>query len=110
MPQFLKRIFTDNPFRREHSPPNDLQRTRRVLVRSSTGALDSFSHRLSFFESTLHTEENVALRDGASIAGSSSTHAADRPILAPSLADRERISPAPKATRARRRLSKKHRR
>ncbi|KAF2029845.1 hypothetical protein EK21DRAFT_66862 [Setomelanomma holmii] len=86
MPRFLKRIFADNPFRREQSPADDLQRTRRVLIRQAG--------------------EDFAFRDGASVAGSS-TH---RPILAPSLADDERLEPATKPARARRRLSKRHRR
>ncbi|EAT79508.2 hypothetical protein HBI56_053070 [Parastagonospora nodorum] len=103
MPRFLKRIFTDNinPFRREQSPPDEVQRTRRVLVRSSTGS----THRLSFFEPTLHMQGNAAPRDGASIADSS----VNRPMLAPSLADHEQSIPAQKHTRARRRLSKRQR-
>jgi hypothetical protein len=104
MPQFFKRIFADNPFRREQSTP-DLQRTRRVLIRSSAGALEVSSHRISWFESALHPGEGPALHDGASLAGSS-TH---RPILAPSLADNERFESIPKAAKARRRLSKRHR-
>jgi len=104
MPRFLKRIFTDNPFRREQSPPDELHRTRRVLVRTSTNPLGNSSHRLSFFENALHTEGNLALRDGASVAGSST----ERPILAPSLADHE-PNDLPKSTRTRRRLSKRHR-
>ncbi|KAH8722969.1 hypothetical protein GQ44DRAFT_711140 [Phaeosphaeriaceae sp. PMI808] len=107
MPRFLHRIFPDNPFRKEHSPSDDIQRTRRVLVRSSTSGLEGSSHRISLFERTLHAEESAALRDGASIAGSS-TFASDRPILG--LSDRGRTVPAPKITRERRRLSKNHRR
>jgi hypothetical protein len=104
-PRFFKRIFTDNPFRREQAPPDNLQRTRRVLVRNSTGPLTHSAHQLSYFEMALHMEGTVALRSGASIA-SSSRHAIDRPILAPSLADHEA---APKTSRVRRRLNKKHR-
>jgi hypothetical protein len=104
MPQFLKRIFADIPFRREQSTHDDLQRTRRVLTRSSAGALEASSHRISWFETALHPGEGSALHDGASLAGS--TH---RPILAPSLADNERLESIPKAAKARRRLSKRHR-
>jgi hypothetical protein len=98
MPRFLRRIFADNMFRRDETPLDDLQRTRRVLIRSST----SSTHRLSFFDTALQAEEDTILRrGGTSVAGSS-----NRPILAPSLADHE---PTPKTSRARRRLSKKQR-
>jgi hypothetical protein len=95
MPRFLRRIFPDNPFRARDHAPNDLQRTRRVLVRSANG---SEAHRMSFLDVTLHTDD-AALRD---CAGS-----IDRPILAPSLAEDVQVE---KVVRARRRLSKKQRR
>jgi hypothetical protein len=98
MPRFLKRIFADHMFRRDQTPPDDPQRTRRVLIRSLT----SSTHRLSFFDAALRTEEDMTLcRGETSVAGS-----INRPILAPSLADHE---PTPKISRARRRLSKKQR-
>jgi hypothetical protein len=96
MPRFLRRIFPDNPFRARDHTPNDLQRTRRVLVRSANG---SEAHRMSFLDVTLHTDD-AALRD---CAGS-----IDRPILAPSLAEDD--IQVEKVVRARRRLSKKQRR
>jgi hypothetical protein len=96
MPRFLRRIFPDNPFRTRDNTPNDLQRTRRVLVRSANG---SEAHRMSFLDVTLHTDD-AALQD---CAGSS----IDRPILAPSLAEEGQVE---KVVRARRRLSKKQRR
>ncbi|OAK96648.1 hypothetical protein IQ06DRAFT_338755 [Phaeosphaeriaceae sp. SRC1lsM3a] len=115
MPRFLRRIFPDNPFRRDPSPraPDDLHRTRRVLVRSSSGPLENSSHRLSqLFSEALHeTAAGGGTRDqacGASIAGSS-----NRPILAPSLADHDDeggVVNVQKEARARRRLSKRHRR
>ncbi|KAH7381400.1 hypothetical protein DE146DRAFT_637138 [Phaeosphaeria sp. MPI-PUGE-AT-0046c] len=113
MPRFLRRIFLDNPFRRDPSPraSDHLHRTRRVLVRSSSGPLESSTHRLSqLFSEALHENTAGGARDqacGASIAGSS-----NRPILAPSLADHEVEggNGMQKETRARRRLSKRHRR
>ncbi|KAH7069698.1 hypothetical protein BKA63DRAFT_87922 [Paraphoma chrysanthemicola] len=105
MPRFLKRIFADSPFRREQSAPDDLQRTRRVLIRSSTGALEASSHGISWLDTALHPGEGAALHEGGSIAGSSTR----RPILAPSLADNDKLEPMPKAVRVRRRLSKRHR-
>ncbi|OAL52567.1 hypothetical protein IQ07DRAFT_585726 [Pyrenochaeta sp. DS3sAY3a] len=107
MPQFFKRIFSD-PFRREPDMRDHLQRTRRVLVRNSTGALDEFLiKRSSLFDPSMHAEENVALRDGASLAGSETTHDVGQPILAQ---DPEQSTPAEKRARVRRRLSKRHRR
>ncbi|KAF2825171.1 hypothetical protein CC86DRAFT_39687 [Ophiobolus disseminans] len=105
MPRFLSRIFSDNPFRREQTPPDELHRTRRVLVRTSTNPLAGSSHGLSFFETALQTTANARLRDGASVAGSNT----ERPILAPSLVDHEASEPVPRVTRTRRRLSKRHR-
>ncbi|KAI8931601.1 hypothetical protein NX059_011255 [Plenodomus lindquistii] len=105
MPRFLRRIFnpTSNPFRSTPtpSPEADVQRSRRVLVRSSTGALES-SWRLSLFDAGHgHEEEHVALRDGGASLADSDLH---KPILA-SQQEPERAQP-----RTRRRLSKKHRR
>lgn len=105
MPRFLKRIFNDALFRREPDV-SDMQRSRRVLVRSSGGMPGEQSNwRLSLFDVQVQDEERRALRDGASVAGSD-MHAAERPILAPS---HEQI-PARKPSRVRRRLSKRHRR
>ncbi|KAF1850182.1 uncharacterized protein K460DRAFT_275168 [Cucurbitaria berberidis CBS 394.84] len=107
MSQFFKRIFSENPFRREPDiGDDDLQRSRRVLVRSTTGVLDEHTHwRTVPFDASLHTEEHLALRDGASLA--SSDVPAERPILAPSY---DQPLPTPKQSRTRRRLSKRHRR
>lgn len=115
MPRFLRRIFPDNPFRRDTSPraADDLHRTRRVLVRTSSGPLESSTQRLSqLFSEALHENTAGGSRDGAcgaSIAGSS-----NRPILAPSLADHEMEEGGghgvQKEARTRRRLSKRHRR
>jgi hypothetical protein len=107
MPRFLRRIFADSPFRKEHSGTDDLTTSRRVLVKSSGGALEGFTRRLSFFDLVAQTEGggSATIRDGASVGGSS----AHRPILAPSVADHEGPSSPPKVIRARRRLSKKHR-
>ncbi|KAF1938708.1 hypothetical protein EJ02DRAFT_457616 [Clathrospora elynae] len=102
MPQFFKRIFCENPFRREPDV-SQVQRSRRVLVRNSTGMLGEHSHwRLLPFDAAPDPEETVALRDGGSVAGSS----AERPILSRS---QEQL-PMRKQSRVRRRLSKKHRR
>jgi hypothetical protein len=92
MPHFLSRIFSDNPFRKDAR----ITDARRVLIKSS-------ANRLSFFDRT-DGDENVALKDGASVAGSSS----QRPILAPSVAEHERIDATTKRLRVRRRLSKKN--
>lgn len=109
MPLFLKRIFTDNPFRRDRSPTDNIQRSRRVLVRNMTVAPGGSSSRLPFANIAAPTEERIALRDGASIAASS-THATEQHILAPSLAKYEQPVSTTKSPRTRRRLSKKHRR
>jgi hypothetical protein len=67
---------------------------------------DEHSHwRLSFFDGQAYGEEHVALRDGASVAGSD-LHSAAQPILVPS---QEQL-PARKQSRVRRKLSKRHRR
>ena len=66
---------------------------------------ESSNWRSSLFDVQCQDEERRGLRDGASVAGSD-MHAAERPILAPS---HEQI-PTRKPSRARRRLSKKHRR
>ncbi|KAI4950187.1 hypothetical protein J4E91_004843 [Alternaria rosae] len=105
MPKFFKRIFSDALFRKEPDV-SDMQRSRRVLVRSSGGMPEEQTNwRTSFFDIQVQDEERRALRDGASVAGSD-MHAAERPILAPS---HDQI-PARKPSRARRRLSKRHRR
>jgi hypothetical protein len=105
MPKFFKRIFSDALFRREPDV-SDMQRSRRVLVRSSGGMPEEQSTwRLSLFDAQGQDEERRALRDGASVAGSD-MHVAERPILAPS---HDQI-PTRKPTRVRRRLSKRHRR
>ncbi|KAF1832862.1 hypothetical protein BDW02DRAFT_409211 [Decorospora gaudefroyi] len=103
MPQFFKRIFNETLFRRE-SDVNDLQRSRRVLVRSSTGIPEEQSPWRPFLFDAIDPEEQVALRDGASVAGSD-MHTVQRPILAPS---QEKL-PVRKPSRVRRRLSKRHR-
>ncbi|KAG9187602.1 hypothetical protein G6011_05473 [Alternaria panax] len=103
MPRFFKRIFSDALFRREPDV-SEMQRSRRVLVRSSGGMPDEQSNwRISLFDVQVQDEERRALKDGASVAGSD-MHAAERPILAPS----HEQTPARKPSRARRRLSKKH--
>ncbi|KAH6865528.1 hypothetical protein BKA58DRAFT_222842 [Alternaria rosae] len=105
MPKFFKRIFSDALFRKEPDV-SDMQRSRRVLVRSSGGMPEEQTNwRTSFFDIQVQDEERRALRDGASVAGSD-MHAAERPILAP---NHDQI-PARKPSRARRRLSKRHRR
>ncbi|CAN9087777.1 unnamed protein product [Alternaria alternata] len=83
MPRFFKRIFSDALFRREPDV-SDMQRSRRVLVRSSGGMPEESSNwRSSLFDVQCQDEERRGLRDGASVAGSD-MHAAERPILAPS--------------------------
>ncbi|CAO2647652.1 Nn.00g085740.m01.CDS01 [Neocucurbitaria sp. VM-36] len=106
MSQFFKRIFSDKTFRKEPDiRDDDLQRSRRVLVRSQAGVLDDHLHwRTLFSDASLHAEEHLALRDGTSVAGSD-MHTAALPILAPS-----QDQPTPKPSRTRRRLSKRHRR
>ncbi|KAF2849596.1 hypothetical protein T440DRAFT_480113 [Plenodomus tracheiphilus IPT5] len=98
MPRFLRRIFSnENPFR---TPPtatrDDIQRSRRVLVRNSTAPLE-VNWRTSFLylETNAHAEEHTALRDG----GTSVADSASQPILA-SRHEAEQAQP-----RARRRLS-----
>ncbi|EMD88654.1 hypothetical protein COCC4DRAFT_72006 [Bipolaris maydis ATCC 48331] len=115
MPRFLKRIFPDHLFRRDAPPHTDvshLQRSRRVLVRPSTNALyesSASNWRLGgvFYEGEGETgqEERRALRDGASVAESEAVVG-----LGSEFADlpREQLA-GRKESRARRRLSKRHR-
>lgn len=102
MPRFLKRILGEIPFRKESEMRDDLQRTRRVLVRTSAGFPEEQTNwTSSFFDPPQQVFGSTAMRDGISIAGS-----AERPILAPSIQDQ--TSYLAKQQRTRRRLSKKH--
>ncbi|XP_014554900.1 hypothetical protein COCVIDRAFT_39237 [Bipolaris victoriae FI3] len=116
MPRFLKRIFPDHLFRRDattHTTDvSHLQRSRRVLVRPSTNALyesSASNWRLGgvFYEGEGESgrEERRALRDGASVAESEAVVGlgsgyGEIPI--------EEVH-GRKESRARRRLSKRHR-
>ncbi|KAL6709957.1 hypothetical protein ACN47E_000742 [Coniothyrium glycines] len=103
MPRFLQRILGENLFRKEPAMRDELQKTRRVLVRTSTSFPEEQTHwRASLFDLSPDSYTGTGLKDGASITGS-----AERPILAPSL--QEQAPFIAKQHRTRRRLSKKHR-
>jgi len=128
MPHFLKRLLPDLSFRRDvpstsraATNAHDLHRTRRVLIRNSTTnpANSGSTQLLSIFDSTAQFQDGGgdeslrALRlDGASIAASSIGGVGERHILAESLMGEERgeFGLAVQKRRARRRLSKRHRR
>ncbi|KAF1923002.1 uncharacterized protein M421DRAFT_426231 [Didymella exigua CBS 183.55] len=110
MPQFLRRIFSDRhlSFRRDPSTHDDVQQSRRIITKTSTGRPETrFRARLSQLNLALHPEEIGRPQDGVSLADSEMRAA--RPILAPSIASHEQYSPAPKTKAPRRRLSKRHR-
>ncbi|KAF5854056.1 hypothetical protein GGP41_006862 [Bipolaris sorokiniana] len=108
MPRFLKRIFPDHLFRRDATSTTD--RSRRVLVRPSTNALyesSASNWRLGVFyegEGETGREERRALRDGASVAESEAVGLESGFAEVP----HEQL-PGRKESRARRRLSKRHR-
>lgn len=110
MPRFLRRIFSDKhlSFRRDPSTQDDVQPSRRVITKPSTGKSETrLRARLSQLNLAFHPEEIGRPQDGASLADSEMRAA--RPILAPSIASHERYSPAPKTKAPRRKLSKRHR-
>ncbi|KAF2624630.1 hypothetical protein BU25DRAFT_156663 [Macroventuria anomochaeta] len=110
MPRFLSRIFSDKylTFRRDPNTQDDVQQSRRVVTKSSTGRPETrLRARLSQLNLVLHPEEDGRLKDGASLADSDMRAA--RPILAPSIASHEGYAPVMKTKSPRRRLSKRHR-
>lgn len=107
MPRFLRRIFIENLFRKDARSADDLQRSRRVLKKSSTDRLGDYSFgRASMLDILRNEEDGRALRDGTSLA-SSDMHAAE-PILASSQANHEEPTALLKTKSTRRRLSKKN--
>lgn len=106
MSRLLKRMFSDNPFRKDTPGSyDDIQRSRRVLVRSSTGALsDQATRSTTIFGSQIHADEHIALKDAVSLANSD-LHTAEQPTIA----SQQQPFFQRKATRTRRRLSKRNR-
>ena len=109
MTHILRRLFRAR-LRSDPSSPstNDLHRSRRVLTRNATTAQDEACSRQLFAATTTpsYAEESAALRGGSSIAGSSEVYTGDvytgdGVIAVPRVGEK---------TRARRRLSKRHRR
>lgn len=124
MPRFFKRIFPEHLFRRDATADaapdvSDLQRSRRVLVRPSASNLydhASSNWRLGVFydgydgvDARVHAEERRALRDGASLAESSSEVLAGEGMRQFGETSATVVVPRRKETRVRRRLSKRHR-
>ncbi len=95
-------MFSENLFRTKAETDGHLQRQRRVLVRNPANGVD---HQKSpEFDAALHAEELVALREGSCVGSDmqeGSIHVAA--IL-------DDLRPARRPERARRRLSKRHRR
>lgn len=105
MPRFLRRIFSDKPFRKDRSTEDEVQQSRRVITRAPTERPDEYSRwRSSQIYLSHYSEEGLALRDATSIADSD-VHASIQPILHP---DYELAAPVRKRS-SRRRLSKRHR-
>jgi hypothetical protein len=104
MPHFLRRIFSDKPFRKDRSTEDDIQQSRRVITRAATERPDDYSRwRSSQIYPSHYPEEGLALRDRTSIADS--MHTSIQPILHQ---DYDLAAPVRKRS-SRRRLSKRHR-
>jgi hypothetical protein len=103
MPRFLRRIFSDKPFRKDRSTEDEVQQSRRVITRAATERPDEYS-RWRSSQIYHYPEEGLALRDRTSIADSDIL-ASIQPILHQ---DYELAAPVRRRS-SRRRLSKRHR-